>query len=456
MVSQVVFAIATGIGLLTDKYMLEATNFVEHYAVDMQPTDSEKEFIKSAMYAGAILGMASFGPLSDVLGRRVCLILCSVITSAGAMLSTFAWSPECLIVARIITGVGMGGEYPLASAHSAESTEDSGNGARNVALLYLFGSGGGPALCDLVTYLLDLSGMPSQHIWRAIFAFGAALSFIGLFLRFFTTRDSEKHIRAVESEKVTRTRTGKSARWSFLGAYWKPLLGTASIWLLFDIVEYGLKQNDAAIFSEDKSGPYRNSVLTVFFTRLLVLPSLAIAPLLLKLTRSKWVQAGGFCGCILANLTLAMFYTQLHKEDLAHVVSFDSLYIVQLSFQSLPGVTTMAIPAEIFPSTVKGTGAGISAASGKVGAVLGSYFFTMMKNNGHIEKIFWVVACTSAFALVLTLLLTPLYSGETIDRAEALAADGQMKEACKILYSDPQGHEKGVPGVGEGDYAVEP
>jgi PHS family inorganic phosphate transporter-like MFS transporter len=241
-----------------------------------------------------------------------------------------------------------------------------------------------------------------------------------------------------------------------LGAYWKPLLGTASIWLLFDIVEYGLKQNDAAIFSADQSGPYRNSVLTVFFTRLLVIPSLAIAPLLLKLTRSKWVQAGGFCGCILANLTLAMFYTQLHKEDLAHVVSFDSLYIVQLSFQSLPGVTTMAIPAEIFPSTVKGTGAGISAASGKVGAVLGSYFFTMMKNNGHIEKIFWVVACTSAFALVLTLLLTPLYSGETIDRAEALAADGQMKEACKMLYSDPRGHEKGVPGVGEGDYTVEP
>merc|ERR1712087_649280 len=187
-------------------------------------------------------------------------------------------------------------------------------------------------------------------------------------------------------------------------------------------------------------------VLTVFFTRLLAIPSLAIAPLLLKLTRSKWVQAGGFCGCILANSALAVFYTELHKQDAAHKILFDSLYIVQLSFQSLPGVTTMAIPAEIFPSTVRGTGAGISAASGKLGAVLGSYFFTMMKNNGQISEIFWVVTCTSTVALVLTLLLTPLYSGGTIDRAEALAADGQMKEACKVLYSDPQGCEKGVPG----------
>jgi PHS family inorganic phosphate transporter-like MFS transporter len=371
------------------------------------------------------------------------------------MLSTFAWSPECLIVARILTGVGMGGEYPLASAHSAESTEDSGNGGRNVALLYLFGSGGGPALCDLVTYFLDLSGMPSRYIWRTIFAFGAVLSFGGLVLRFFTTRDSEKHINAVKSERVTQARTGKSARCSFLGAYWKPLLGTASIWLLFDIVEYGLKQNDAAIFAADKSGPYRNSVLTVFFTRLLAIPSLAIAPLLLKLTRSKWVQAGGFCGCILANFALAMFYDELHTQDAARTVLFDSLYVVQLSFQSLPGVTCMAIPAEIFPSAVRGTGAGISAASGKVGAVLGSYYFTKMKNNGQIAEIFWVVTCTSTVALVLTMLLTPLYSGGAIDRAEALAADGQMKEACKVLYSDPQGCEKGVPGVGEGDSNVE-
>ena len=35
--------------------------------------------------------------------------------------------------------------YPLASSHSAESSESSSDGARNVALLYLFGSGGGQA-----------------------------------------------------------------------------------------------------------------------------------------------------------------------------------------------------------------------------------------------------------------------------------------------------------------------
>ena len=200
MVHPIITGIATGIGLLTDKYMLGATNFVEHYAVEFHATDAQKDFVKAAMYGGAILGMIVMGPLSDIIGRpgpqlatwplwmtfksrkavnrqetwhiiyfsavgsllgsvgdgdttepknmycryarwhqilsrswpvvapRGCsrrsgLILCSIITLLGALLSTFAWRENTLIVARIITGIGMGGEYPLASSHSAESSE---------------------------------------------------------------------------------------------------------------------------------------------------------------------------------------------------------------------------------------------------------------------------------------------------------------------------------------------
>lgn len=122
--------------------------------------------------------------------------------------------------------------YPLASSHSAESSESSSDGARNVALLYLFGSGGGQAfgwhwvnfgnkfkikpwlaanisinvwkaqhhlileedgeneaqtdpsggqdsfwlqaLCPLVTYLMDVAGVPDHLLWRGIFAVGSA------------------------------------------------------------------------------------------------------------------------------------------------------------------------------------------------------------------------------------------------------------------------------------------
>ena len=74
---------------------------------------------------------------------------------------------------------------------------------------------------------------------------------------------------------------------SLLAPYWRPLLGTAGCWFLFDIVEYGLKQNDAAIFDAGNDAPYSQSVMDVFLTRLLVIPSLIFAPWLLTRTSSN-------------------------------------------------------------------------------------------------------------------------------------------------------------------------
>lgn len=432
MVHPIITGIATGIGLLTDKYMLGATNFVEHYAVEFHATDAQKDFVKAAMYGGAILGMIVMGPLSDIIGRRSGLILCSIITLLGALLSTFAWRENTLIVARIITGIGMGGEYPLASSHSAESSENSGDGARNVALLYLFGSGGGQALCPLVTYLMDVGGVPGNLLWRWIFGVGSILSGFGLILRILTTQDSEKFKEGKAAEKAHKENTC-----SLLAPYWRPLLGTAGCWFLYDIVEYGLKQNDAAIFNSGNDAPYSQSVMDVFLTRLLVIPSLILAPWLLTKTSSKRVQFIGFFGCGLANFILATAYKPLKDISLL----FFSLYILQLSFQSLPGVTTMAISAEIYPSMVRGTGAGISAALGKVGATVGSYFFSELKNQGHISAIFWAVTVTSVGAMILTLVAIPYYNGHTIDAADTLARDGKPTEAVKVLFSGPLNHD---------------
>jgi PHS family inorganic phosphate transporter-like MFS transporter len=127
-----------------------------------------------------------------------------------------------------------------------------------------------------------------------------------------------------------------------------------------------------------------------------------------------------------------MFYPELH---VGHELLFDAVYIVQLSFQSLPGVTTMAVPAEIFPSAFRGAGHGISAATGKVGAMVGSYTFANMKSHGHIQGIFWVVTATSVLAMAVTIVFTPNYNGTTLEKVEELARSGQEVAAVKALYS---------------------
>jgi len=431
MVHPAVVGIATGVGLLTDKYMLGVTNFVDKLS-DMQSSNSETEFVKAAMYGGAVLGMMVMGPLSDYVGRRVCLIACSAITLLGALGSVLSFSARFLIACRIITGIGMGGEYPLAATHSADSG-DSNSGGRNVALLYLFGNGLGQASCPFVVWLLMVVGLPNEAVWRMTFGVGAILAAVGLVLRILVTKDSDKFQEAKEKRE-------KSAIPPWAGIAAMPLAGTALSWFLFDIVEYGLKQNDAAIFAHSKTDLTPHDVFSIFLTRLLVIPSLIVAAALPKYMAIKGMQLLGFLGTAAVNFVLMLQYTKLHNYG--PELLFDFLYILQLSFQSLPGVTTMAIPAEIFPSAYKGTAHGISAAMGKVGATVGSYFFALLKDEGKFSEIFGVVFGTSLFAALITTVLTPYYNGATLELMEALASEGKESMAVKVLYSGPRTADK--------------
>ena len=42
----------------------------------------------------------------------------------------------------------------------------------------------------LVTYLMDVAGVPDHLLWRLIFAIGSVLSLLGLVLRFMVTENS--------------------------------------------------------------------------------------------------------------------------------------------------------------------------------------------------------------------------------------------------------------------------
>jgi len=446
MAHSVIFAVATGMGLLTDKYELAVTNFVDHLADFEEATDFEKEFVKAAMYGGAVLGMLSIGTLSDYVGRRRCMIACSIMCLVGAISSAVSVNARMLIFSRIITGVGMGGEYPLGATHSADRAGDSAKGSRNVGLFYIFGSGGGQALCPLVVYTFLSIGCSNDLVWRLTFAVGALLAGIGLVLRILTTRDSEKFTEAAAQREEQKISTFEG-----LKPFAKPLIGTAMAWFLFDVVEYGLKQNDASIFAASADN-YKDSVMAVFLTRLLAFPSLFLATFLPQMSVPvKWVQFVGFAGCAAINLLLALWYPSIH---IGHAVLFGALYIVQLSFQSLPGVTTMAIPAEIFPSAYKGTAHGISAAMGKVGATLGSYVFAHLKTQGMIQGIFGLVTAVSLTAAAMTLLLTPSYDGRALTLMEKTACLGDGRGAVEALYhgaaqEEPNPEEKATEAAAE-------
>jgi PHS family inorganic phosphate transporter-like MFS transporter len=67
--------------------------------------------------------------------------------------------------------------------------------------------------------------------------------------------------------------------------------------------------------------------------------------------------------------------------------AFVFLYCLANFFQNFgPNVTTFVIPGEIFPTRYRSTAHGISAASGKLGAIISQVGFSQLLNIGGPNK----------------------------------------------------------------------
>jgi PHS family inorganic phosphate transporter-like MFS transporter len=67
--------------------------------------------------------------------------------------------------------------------------------------------------------------------------------------------------------------------------------------------------------------------------------------------------------------------------------AFVFLYCLANFFQNFgPNTTTFIIPGEVFPTRYRSTGHGISAASGKLGAIVAQVGFSQLKDIGGTNK----------------------------------------------------------------------
>jgi len=335
----------------------------------------------------------------------------------------------------------------LASTHTARNTKNKDEAARNVGLLYLCGNGIGSACCPALVWILLSAGSCDQpavydengdmkhpcdytseykaFVWRFVFGFAALMAAAGFVCRYFTTKDEEEP----EGER-------RKFQWSLIPPYLRPIIGAGIGWFMYDFVEYGLKQNDAKLFSGD-SDVYGAD--QVFLTRISCIPSLILATFILQCISTKLSQSIGFIGCGVVTLLLSVEYTNWHDNK----PLFNTMYMIQYSFQMFMGVTTMAIAAQIFPEKFAGTGAGIAAALGKIGATIGTYLFTYWGEDSKYSLIFGVTSVCCAIGLAVTFVFVPGYAAEKLDIMQRFSERDRHQEAAAILYkSDVSGAEK--------------
>ncbi len=122
----------------------------------------------SASSLGLLIGAFLFGFITDILGRKLSLILSTVLFSLFVGLGAFANSFNTLYWLRVVAGVGLGGFIPVGQAYV---TEYSPLRVRGRFLgIFSIGNGIGYILTVVASMFLNTA---SKSGWRYTFALGA-------------------------------------------------------------------------------------------------------------------------------------------------------------------------------------------------------------------------------------------------------------------------------------------
>src|ERR1700674_337074 len=341
------------------------------------------------------IGSWLFGRIADRRGRRVSMMTAVIMMCAGsllvAVLPTYATAgviaPALLLLARLLQGLSVGGEYGTSATYMSEVAVDRRRGFyasfQYVTLI------GGQLLAVLVVVVLQqfLSNAELKAWgWRIPFAIGAFAAVVAFFLRRSLAETTSSPIRQQEHAGTIKgvlryprsfltvlgfTSGGSLIFYAFTTYMQKYLVNTAgmgpktaSTVMTAVLFCYMLLQPAFGALS-DKIGR-RNSMLCFG-----ALATLATVPILNALSHvtSPYVAFG----LVLTALAIVSFYT------------------------SISGL----VKAELFPMHVRAIGVGLSYAIANA-AFGGSaeYVALWLKSAGHESAFFWYVTILCGIALV--------------------------------------------------------
>jgi len=147
---------ASGIGWMFDAMDVLLLSYILVAAShELGLTKGDEGLVILANNVGMLIGAFLFGWLADLWGRRRTFMLTLALYSVGVGLTAFASSASDLAAIRLFTGLGLGGELPVAASLVSELSPPDRRG-RNVVLLESFWSVGA-ILAAAVAYFVFAS-----------------------------------------------------------------------------------------------------------------------------------------------------------------------------------------------------------------------------------------------------------------------------------------------------------
>ncbi|XP_050146468.1 inorganic phosphate transporter 1-4 isoform X2 [Malus sylvestris] len=442
--------IIAGMGFFTDAYDLFCISLVTkllgriYYHVEgaekpgtLPPNVSAA--VNGVAFCGTLAGQLFFGWLGDKMGRKkvygmtlMLMVICSIASGLSfGHTPTTVMSTLCFF--RFWLGFGIGGDYPLSATIMSEYANKKTRGAFIAAVFAMQGFGilaGGifAIICsaafnanfDAPTYKVNAlaSTVPqADYLWRIIVMVGAIPAALTYYWRMKmpeTARytalvaknakqaasDMSKVLQVeIEAEPQKAEPTANAfALFSkeFMHRHGLHLLGTTSTWFLLDIAFYSQNLFQKDIFSAIGWIPpaetmnaieevYRIARAQTLIALCSTVPGYWFTVAFIDRIGRFAIQLMGFFFMTVFMFALAIPYEHWTHKD--NRIGFVVIYSLTFFFANFgPNATTFVVPAEIFPARFRSTCHGISAASGKLGAIVGAFGFLYLAQNKDKNK----------------------------------------------------------------------
>jgi PHS family inorganic phosphate transporter-like MFS transporter len=429
-------ALTAGVGFFTDAYDLFVVGAVLVILKHQWHLSTSAASLVSAMALGtAFVGAVVFGRIADVFGRRRIYGLEAAIMVVGALGSAFSPNLVWLVAFRALLGIGIGGDYPVSAVIMSEYANVKDRG-RLVATVFSMQAAGlivGP----VVGIALVASGVGDDVVWRLLFGVGAIPAAAVIYLRrtlpesprFQATVQGRSDAAAADLRRISGgavdtssgAGSGPARRWGLRHLFTDrrlllTLVGTAGTWFIFDYAYYGNSISTPVIIKQ--LSPHASLLATLSLTLAIftvaALPGYVLAVFTLDRIGHRRLQIIGFV-VMAASFALIAAVPAISQE----VGAFLVVYGVSYFFAEFgPNTTTFVLPSEVFPTSVRTTGHGISSGVAKVGAFIGVYLFPVLSSSLGLRG---TLAVTAGFAVAGALLTLVLHepAGQSLEDLES-------------------------------------
>lgn len=401
--------VCAGFALISDGYQNNVMTMLNTLYAKLYPaeyTTNMKTNVSNASLVGTIFGQVIVGVLSDRLNRKQSIVIATCFLVFGTIMCAAAHGKSVegmfwmLIIFRGVTGFGIGAEYPSCSVSANEAANETVKRRGGVFCLVtnLPLSFGGPFALCIFLIVYQITGV-SNALWRTMFSIGAFWPLSVFYFRY----------KMATSVLFKKSAIRKNVPyWLALKYYWKRLIGTCLCWFLYDFVTFPNGVFSGTIISSVLHGKDKGNLEKVAEWNLLLgtiaIPGVIIGAYLCDRIGRRNTLALGFSGYIVFGLIIGCSFDKIKKITPLFIV----FYGLMMSAGNLgPGDMMGLTSSESFATPIRGTCYGLSAAIGKVGAVVGTKTFTPIQTNLGQKWTFIIAAICGLAGVLVALIFIP-------------------------------------------------